>query len=701
MILDAQQQPVVDHEGGHLLVVAGAGSGKTRAITERTARRLRGGQPAGRTIMTTFTNKAAREMRERLAGLLGVDPADPRLPFIGTQHGFGMRIIRRYRESLGLSRYSLIDGDDAVREQKALLIQGGVDKDDRELLDRYLRMMDKLTNEGVFPCAPPWRTATAPWTPAITGIPLPGAKDLDMDLVHRVRASYAQEKFRSGILDIDDLILLPLWLITDQSDIRATLAGYLREIVVDEAQDLNGAQYQFWQLLAQAPGGGPRLVLVGDDDQAIYRWRDAHPRFLMAFSRHPETTILRMEANYRSHATIVTQAAALIKHNIARLTKEPFPVESRAGIVRALAYQDGGEIGARIARAIQEARTARPSTSVAILYRTHRLKDLVEDALLEARIPYEIKDGTALLDRAEPRMILAIARLAANPNDMAALRRVSEALDGVGDKALDILAKNPNGPLSPEAIADLPKKPKAALQDFMERLSDLRANGPRTMAQWVASYPALGACFTKNVTRQVKQRESQKSWSRITPGTRHSDAEIRAMQSLATAKHEAYARIERAIALLCQCADEEPEAVGAERWEAALAVMHGIPEAGEKDGKSPSGAPPVLVGTIHGAKGLEWDHVHIIGWSDGLLPLSRAEDQEEERSLAYVALTRAREEATLYHATHYPIPGMSHLDYQPSPFSSEANVVFERVKTVATGTARPSFGGARTAGGFS
>lgn len=657
--LDAQQKPVVEHTGGNLLVVAGAGSGKTHTITQRVAQHILGGESPGRIVMTTFTNKAASEMQSRLAGLLGVKSNHPDLPFVGTQHAFGMRLIRRYRQDVGFSRFSLLDDDDSERSKKRLLEAAGIEK---EQLSSYLRMMDRLTNEGVAPCPPPWRSLEIPegWKPDLTGVPLPGARDIDMATLHKVRTEYAIEKYKKGVLDVDDLLAIPLMLLRDNPGVLATLSRYLREVVVDEAQDLNGVQYAFWRLLSDAPDGGPRLVMVGDDDQAIYRWRDARPHFLMMFSQKPTTTVLRMENNYRSHAAIVEQASEMIQRNTLRLEKTPRATCKERGMVRALSYDSGHDIGPCIVQHILELRATNPQATAAILYRMHRLRDCVEEALIGARIRYEVKDGTAFLDRAEPKMVIALARLAANPYDDAALRRVAPALGGVGERALDLLCAHSDGPLSPMAIAMLPAKPAASLRDFVDRLADLRANGPRTLKQWLASYPPILDFLLKSTERSQKQRAKKND---LSPSS--------AIQEEMVAKNEARARVDRVIDFLCQSAGPIN---GEDAWEKALEVLFGAPETPESEGAQ---EPPVVVGTIHGAKGLEWDEVHIIGWSDGILPLAKTEDEEEERCLAYVAMTRGRERVVLHHARQYPIPHMSHLTFQPSPFSHEAGVVFE------------------------
>ena len=662
LVLDAQQQPVVDHAGGDLLVIAGAGSGKTLAITARTAERIRAGAEPGRTLMTTFTNKAAREMRIRLAAMLGVPDSDQDLPFVGTQHGFGMRLIRRYREDLALGPFSLMDTDDAQRQQKILLTEFDIPKEDH---GDYLRCLEWLTNEGVMPCSPLWKSAPDKEPiPDLTGLAKrpPEWEYVDAKIVHAVRARYARWKHQQGVLDLDDLLILPLMLVTENTAIRNRLAEYLDEIVIDESQDLNGAQYRFWRLLADSPDA-PRLVLVGDDDQAIYRWRDAQPHFLRRFAESDSTTTLRMENNYRSHAAIVEHAGALIAHNRDRLDKTPRATRAERGDILFMRHEDESVLGATIARQILARQTEQPHAQIAILYRTHRLRALVEPELIRARIVYQVKDGTAFLDRAEPRLVLAIARLAANPKDTSALRRIAPLLGGVGDKAVDTLCSVPEGTLSPVAIAALSGKGRKALQEFVDRLTDLRANGPKTLAQWLADYAPFWAYTEKLVRRSVHA-----AVTRDITGEKASEESVRVQVAL----RESRERVLQTIGYMVDIVNESRDGVSA--WEEALSIQQaGAPETSHESG---AGAhPPVVVGTIHGAKGLEWDDVHIVGWSEGLLPLTDSQggiqDLEEERCLAYVALTRGKQRVVTHHTPHISIPGMNHLTFQPSRFTRE------------------------------
>ena len=660
-VLDAQQQPVVDHKGGDLLVIAGAGSGKTLAITARTAARIQAGAEAGRTLMTTFTNKAAREMRARLASLLGVPESDPNLPFVGTQHGFGMRLIRRYRQDLGLGAFSLIDSDDAQRQQKVFLNEAGISREQHAV---YLRGLEWLTNEGVLPCAPLWKPAPVQDpVPDITTLTKRPAEweHVDPVIVHAVRARYARWKYQQGILDIDDLLMLPLMLVTENTSIRHRLAQYLDEVVIDESQDLNGAQYRFWRLLADSPDA-PRLVLVGDDDQAIYRWRDAQPHFLRRFSEEPKTTTVRMENNYRSHAAIVEHAGALIAYNQDRLDKTPRATRTERGDILFMRHENESALGGTIARQIVARQAAQPQAQIAILYRTHRLRALVEPELIRARIIYQVKDGTAFLDRAEPRLVLAIARLAANPKDTAALRRIAPLLGGVGDKAVDALCAVPEGPLSPAAFAALSGKGRKALQEFADRLADLRANGPKTFIQWLADYEPFWA-YTEKLTRRAVRTAA----ARDLTGEKAAEEPVRVQIALRESRERALQTVGYMVDIVNDNTD------GAPPWEEALSIQQaGAPETGAPaDGAH----PPVVVGTIHGAKGLEWDEVHVVGWSEGLLPLTDSQggiqDLEEERCLAYVALTRGKHRVVTHHTPRISLPGMSHLTFQPSRFTRE------------------------------
>ena len=668
MELDAQQSPVVDHEAGPLLVIAGAGSGKTLTITARTARRLRAGADPARTVMVTFTNKAAREMSIRLAGMLDVPEDSPQMPWVGTQHGFGMRLLRRYHHDLGLRHFSLMSPDDAYAQQVRILQEAGVDEGS---LDDCLRSIEWLGNEGVLPAPAPWADCGdggfVPDLSVLGEAAVPGAwKRVDQSTVHAARERFALWKRAHGLVDVDDLILLPIMLVSGKADLRERLGKYFEEILVDEAQDLNGAQNRLWRLLCSVEAG-PRMVMVGDDDQSIYRWRDARPEHLREFSR--TATMLRLETNYRSHALIVDHAHALICNNTERLPKNPRAASREPGSLLLRVHEDGTSMALSICEDIAGRLEENPATRIAILYRTHRMAKLLEPHLVRHRINYHIKNGTAFLERNEPRLVLAIARLASNPLDTPAFARVAEMLPGMGAKSVATVCATAEGPLSAEAIAALPARAARSLEQFVADMDKLRVNGPLTLSQWLGGYEPFWAHLDKRATARGKKALEK-------PGRLRADGDPVEKEQRASR-----ARVDLILNIIRDSVHggikKDPED---DPWSLALDILHSGPKDPEDEfgQTSDEGTAPVIVGTIHGAKGLEWDEVHIAGFSEGLMPLSDAEGNignlEEERCLAYVALTRGKHRVVVHHTPYPMLPGIEDRKFKISPFAVESGL---------------------------
>ena len=656
---DSQQHPVIHHEAGHLLVIAGAGSGKTTTMIARTARRLANGADPRRTVMTTFTNKAAREMNDRLASILP-DTVGRAGIFIGTQHRFGMRLIRHYREECGVANgFSLLDPGDADLAQKDLLLDLGAQKEES---DAYLRSMAWLSNEGVLPDDP------NPSVPALERAPREW-KLCDPRSVHEARQRYDQWKREHNLLDLDDLMLRPLALVQRNQGVRGALAAWFDEIVIDEAQDLNGAQFDLWLTLAEVPDG-PRLILVGDDDQAIYRWRDARPEHLHRFLRVLNAQTLNLERNYRSGHRIVESAGACIRNNPARLPKSVTPAREQAGEVTLGQYADSAQIGTQVAQSIRARLITDPAARVAVLYRTHRLRAVVEDDLVRLGIPYHVKDGTSLLERAEPRMMLAILRLAVNPQDAPAFARAAAILPGIGEKTAARLCAVPNGPLSDAALTAAGKK-APVLDAFRRDLRDLSSAGPQTLPQWLARQEGFSEFVRKLAQRTAKDKATRTSVARRTdPGSEGAPPGFNESLSRSV---DRIARVGRLLQEFVQAGiAEEPQA---DPWEIAMGFLEG--------GLGAEADPPVVLCTIHGAKGLEWDDVHVIGFSEGLMPLissgaDEPADPNEERCLAYVAMTRAKNRLFLHHARFYSLPGMNLGMTQVSRYAKEAGLLARR-----------------------
>ena len=616
-MLDDDQARVVAHDDGPAAVLAGAGSGKTRCTTERAARRLTEGDIAGESmVLLTFTNKAAGEMRERLRERL---PAEVGLPWISTFHSFGNRLLRQHGEAIGVPRNAtLMDADDAGRMLDAMLARPFPDKAGRQEL---VRLYEKITANGLDVT----HEADVPEL-----MRLCEEHGLRRDTGRRFRETlrrYEDEKRRAGVLDFSDLILLPARLLRSDDGLGERLRGQLRDVTVDEAQDTDAGQFRLLRLLMPASG---TVLLVGDDDQAIYEWRHARPENMREFIDTYDAAVYRLERNYRSTDAIVTGGATLVRNNTTRLEKDPYAVRQGSASPLALAeYDDGEAMAEGVAEQLETAlRGRRRAEDLAVLYRKNRLARGLEAALLRRGIPYRIKAGTDLLGYADVRMMLAAGRLAANRRDIRALSRVAELIPGLGARSVARLAESKADPLA--RAAQLAPKAAAAVERLATGLDQLYRAGPPGLLDWCQKDGLFRHWLAQRAQRALKAGRAGGADS-VDEALRPALGRMRVIQRA----------MERRLASL-------PEDAGLEaQWAAALEVVAaGTDEADAEEGK-------VTLCTVHGAKGLEWPEVHVYAFSEGLMPMERdgeVENLAEERRLAYVALTRAQDRVMLHHA---------------------------------------------------
>jgi len=651
-MLDADQSRVVAHETGPAVVLAGAGSGKTRCTTERARRRLaESGVPSEALILLTFTNKAAGEMRERLRERLpaGVEP-----PWIGTFHSFGNRLLRAHGKQLGVPRNAtLMDADDAQRMLDALLAAGFPDRGARM---EAMRLREAVAANGL---------------DVQEGADEPGVEALCADtgwggattrrLLGALRR-YEEEKRQARVLDFNDLILLPARLLRRDERLREQLRQRLQDVTVDEAQDTDAAQFRLLQLIAPTDH---TVLLVGDDDQAIYEWRHARPENMQEFIDRYGATVYRLERNYRSTPAIVTGGASLVGHNTNRLDKTPYAVRPppQADVVRLVRYDHGEAMAEGIAERIA-ADLARgvSAAEVAVLYRKNRLSRLVETALLRYGVAFRIKAGTDLLSHADVRMMLAAGRLAANRRDVRALSRLADLVPGLGAKGVARLLDGGADPLANRSR--LPARAGPGADALAEGIARLEQMGPGRLLTWCEQTPVF--------SRWLDQRARARFKAAGRAGDR---------QEVAQALRPAFGRmsaIQRAMEKRMESLDHAASAE--QRWATALEVVAaGADEAESADAK-------VTLCTVHAAKGLEWPVVHVFGFSEGLMPMSRdqtVENLAEERRLAYVALTRAQNRVVLHHAERMDLGGgQGALPLEVSRFLGEIQASGESVETV-------------------
>ena len=619
--LNPQQQAAVRHPGGPLLVLAGAGSGKTRVLTARIAYLIqeRGVAPQ-KIFAVTFTNRAAGEMRSRVAALLG---ADPKGLWIGTFHSLSARLLRREAAHLGFGpNFTIYDQDDSESFIKRLLEQ-----------------------RGLSPKANPPRAIHAVISSAKNRMLL--AEELGAQAespLERVAAEiYAQlgpALRQANAMDFDDLLLHPLALFREHPERLAYWQQRFQHVLVDEFQDTNAAQYRLVKLLA---AGHTNFCVVGDDDQAIYGWRGADVRHMLSFQQDfPAATLIKLEQNYRSTQVILDAANGVIAENARRLGKTLFTATQGGEPVTLLTAADERDeaewLAAELARRAAEADV--PYEGMAILYRTNAQSRPLEEAFRFRGIPYRLVGAVSFYERREVKDVLAYLRLIANPaDDEAFVRVVNVPRRGIGDASLSQLLRTAaqwGKPLletarAADRVADLRPNVREAFQALARLIADLRARygdaDPATVLERTIATVGYGQYLADEGPEGIERLENVQE---LIAG---------AAEWAETAADEGE-----------EAGDEVGEGgtgKGASLIERYLTQAALVTSADQGTG-DPTG---VTLMTVHMAKGLEWPVVTLAGLEDGLFPLARAAGEpgglEEERRLCYVGLTRAREKLYL------------------------------------------------------
>ncbi len=627
--LNAPQREAVLTLDGPVLVLAGAGTGKTAALTARLAHLLwtRRAYPS-EILSVTFTNKAAREMRERVRGLVG--DAVEGMPWLGTFHAIGAKMLRRHAELVGLqNNFTILDTDDQLRLIKQLITAN--DLDEKRWPARQLAgLIDGWKNKGLTP------------------------KDLDAGESEqfangRGQSLYAQYQDRLRTLsacDFGDLLLHMLTILKTNRDVLQQYQQRFRYIMVDEYQDTNSVQYLWLRLLAQER---KNICCVGDDDQSIYSWRGAQVENILKFEKDfPGAKVIRLEQNYRSTPHILAAASGVIANNGGRLGKELWTEKDAGEKVRVVGVWDGPEEARRVGEEIEGAqrRDGKSLDEFAILVRAQHQTREFEDRFIATGLPYRIVGGFRFYERAEIRDALAYLRIVhQGADDLAFERIVNVPKRGLGDKAIakiHQLARAEGIPLLLAAARildtdELTPQARRALGNFVGDVA-------RWRDMYASSAPEEGAVIDAADTR--------------IGGLPHTElAQIILDESGYTAMWqadrtaEAAGRLENLSELVR--AMEEYETLGAFLEHVSLVM----------DNDASADEPKVTIMTIHAAKGLEFDTVFLAGWEEGIFPSQRALDEgglaslEEERRLAYVAITRARRLATILHAANRRIYG--------------------------------------------
>ncbi|MEA3363504.1 MAG: UvrD-helicase domain-containing protein [Thermodesulfobacteriota bacterium] len=629
--LNEPQRQAVLHEDGPLLLLAGAGSGKTRALTHRVAHLIcERGVPAWRIMAVTFTNKAATEMRERLEALLG----EGELPWISTFHSSCARILRQEIHHLGYGRdFTIYDDQDQLRLLRDLLKTEGISE--KVLKPRAAAsFIDRAKNRGL----------------------LPGALDdlrSDEELLAELYAQYQQKLKSANAVDFGDLLLLTVRVFEEYPEVRQRWQDRFSHLLIDEFQDTNRVQYRLMQLLL---GEDTNLCVVGDDDQSIYRWRGAEIDNILGFDYDfSDVKIIRLEQNYRSTRTILQAAGAVVGHNHDRREKELWTDNPVGDSIHIEASPDDLDEARFVAgEVIRLQNQGIGLRDIALFYRTNAQSRAIEEALRGNRISYVMFGGVKFYSRLEVKDALSYLRILVNPNDSLAARRIINVpARGIGNTTV-------------ERIAAFEKESVGFLSACRLALEHNALKG--AAAKKVATFLAMIDDFTARLERIPYPQLMAELIDASGYGPLLKEEAEGALTG--DGRQEAKGRLENLEQLL----------VGMEEHAAVDGSVHDYLEQialiTDLD-KYDSTQQRVTLMTLHSAKGLEFPVVFMTGMEEGLFPHSRSgdlgEDLAEERRLCYVGMTRAMQKLYLSHARRRRVYGTYQFN-PPSRFLAEIPV---------------------------
>ena len=609
--LNPAQHQAVHTLRGPLLVLAGAGTGKTRVVTHRIAELIRRGTPPARILGVTFTNKAAGEMQQRAGELLG--KRRPEKPEISTFHSLCVRVLRRHARLLGYpAQFAIYD-----RGDQESLARGALR--DIKVPGALLRPGDLLNFISRWKCA--------------SIRPDQAVSQAATDKEHLAAMGYRRYQRAlktAGAVDFDDLLLCTEELFTHHATARQAEAQRFDHLLIDEYQDTNGSQYRIVKALAEEHRN---LCVVGDDDQSIYGWRGAEVEHILRFARDwPDAKVIRLEENYRSTAAILNLANRLIAYNSHRHDKVLRAFRDEGEEPRILQFPDEAVEARRVIEEISElieTREVQPR-DVAILFRTNEQPRPFETEMRRAKIPYTLIGGMSFYDRKEVRDVLAYLKLLAQPRDeVSLLRIINTPARGIGSRAVEhllaraVTAGKPLWEILPDVpnMSELPAATITAIGQFralIERYAEITKRGKLVHAvqQLLAEI-----AYDDEIVRQYKDPNEQ------------------------TSRRNAVGEVINALASYADRAKEPT--VGGFIEDVALT---GRDDSDDKESQLARNA--VVLMTLHSAKGLEFPHVYLVGMEEGLLPHHRAVETEgaaidEERRLCYVGVTRAQDRLTL------------------------------------------------------
>ena len=609
--LNPEQRRAVETTDGPILVLAGAGTGKTRVLTTRIAHLIATGKARPYDILSvTFTNKAAREMKHRIGALIG--PAGEGMPWLGTFHAIGTKILRRHAELVGLkSDFTILGTDDQLRLMKQVIQDQNIDEK-RWPARALASTIDGWKNRGLSP----------------EQVPPGEASSFAFGKGGALYTAYQARLATLNAVDFGDLLLLCLKLWRENGDVLANYQSRFRYILVDEYQDTNVAQYLWLRLLAQ---GHRNVACVGDDDQSIYGWRGAEVDNILRFEHDfPGAVVVRLERNYRSTGHILAAASGLIARNEGRLGKTLRTEDELGEQVTVSGAWDSEEEARLLAESIESLQARKhPLSEIAVLVRISAQMREIEDRFVQLGLPYRVIGGPRFYERAEIRDALAYLRATVNPADDLAFERICNTPKrGLGDATL-------------QQLHTYGRAERVPLLLSARRLCETDELKPRVRA----TLRALTESFSR--------------WARLVGSQPHSEVAQTILEE------SGYTEMWQK--------DRSADAAGRlENLKEFVRSMEEFPDLGSflehvslvMEASEAEGAERVSLMTLHAAKGLEFDTVFLPGWEDGLFPNQRALDEsgraglEEERRLAHVGLTRARKRAKLSFAVNRRIHGL-------------------------------------------
>lgn len=644
--LNPMQREAVVYCDGPSLVIAGAGSGKTRVLTYKIVHLLELGLEPWRILALTFTNKAAKEMKRRIAEKIGQERA--RYLVMGTFHSVFARILRREADTIGYpENFTIYDARDTQSLLKAIIKEMKLDDKDYKpavVARQISNAKNRLITATEYEKNSMARTAD---------------KDARIPALYLIYKQYEERCRVSGAMDFDDLLLRTYLLFKEHPEVLKRYAEQFQYILVDEYQDTNHAQHC---IVTQLSSTHQRICVVGDDAQSIYAFRGANIDNILKFPKlFDGTKVFKLEQNYRSTKMIVNAANSLIEKNEEQIRKEVFSENATGDPIRIISSLTGGEEGENVAEIIQRMKRTQDDaeySDFAILYRTNAQSRIFEECFRKRNIPYHIYGGLSFYQRAEIKDVIAYFRMAVNPHDEEALKRIINVpARGIGQTTLNKLigAAVANGVSACEMLSDewvssigVNKGTLNKLVQFRALIEEIRERSQKENAFAVASYiisksGLINEYLTSTLTEDISRKENV---------------------------YELMSGIEE---FCTRRAEENNEETFLSDFLAEVSLLSDSEDDNEDD------TPKVTLMTIHSAKGLEFRHVFVVGMEENLFPspqrIQSRRELEEERRLFYVAITRAEETCVLSHARSRMLYG--HTEFtSPSRFLSEIHPDF-------------------------